>query len=114
MAGLVPPPNNPVAAVAAATAAVAPPVAAATVGAGMGAGGVPSLCVGGPQSPFVALPLVSPRSPIAMAIWAKKQPEAEHEAFPSTTKKMRNYHHVIQGNNPDPGALVLSVSNRAS
>ena len=113
MAGLVPPPNNPVAAVAAAAAAVAPPVAAATVGAGMGAGGVRSLCVGGPQSPFVALPLVSPRSPIAMAIWAKKA-EAEHEAFPSTTKKMRNYHHVIQGNNPDPGALVLSVSNRAS
>ena len=68
------------------------------------------LYYGGPPLLPVALPLASPSSiMIAMAIWAKKV-EAEHDAF--STTKMRNYHHVIQGNNLHPWALVFRASTQ--
>jgi hypothetical protein len=66
---------------------------------------------GVPPSPLVGLSLALPSFSVAMAIWAKK-PEAEWEALSAVTQ-MRNCHHLIQGNNLDPGASVLMVS-RAS
>jgi hypothetical protein len=65
---------------------------------------------GFPPPPLVVLPLVSP-SPISIAIWAKK-PEAERTAF--STTEMRNYRLALEGNNPNPGGLVLMVATGAS
>ena len=45
-----------------------------------------------------------------MAIWAKKS-EAEREAFATT--EIMYYPHVIQGNNLDPGTLMIGVSTGA-
>ena len=106
MAGLAPV-NDPLAAAAQAAADAAAAAAAAAV-VGGGAGGAPP--VGGGPPPPLVLPLASP-SPISMAIWGKVA-EANREEFSNT--EMRNYQHVLNGNNDDPGALVLMASTGAS
>ena len=102
MTGL-PPPKEPV--------AQADADAAAAVGAGGGVvGRAPSAEI--PSPLLVGLPLASP-SPISRAIWAKK-PKAERTAFSPHNPDEQLYGHVLEGNNPDPGALVLMVPTGAS
>ena len=68
--------------------------------------------MGNPPPPLVALPLASPGA-ISRAIWAKT-PDAKRKVF--STTEMRTYGLVMQGNNLDPGTLVVtsSVSTGAS
>ena len=97
-----PPPNDPAAQAAASAAAAVAAAAAAGGGAGAG-GGLPG---GVLPPPLPAMPVASP-GPVSKAIWAKR-PEAERASF--STSEMRTCSQVLQGNNPDPGDLVLSVT----